>query len=187
MNGQHNRNKLTNLSEALKDYNKQIMEEQTTTDKTKIENVFLFEEGKSLTAIYAVRSAGIDPGTGQEIFITKDGKRTFTWNSADQVVVGDTEPDLRGYFGVNLSYKRWSLNTSFEYSFGGEMYNQTLVDRHREHLDEQLGQPVAYNMDRRALYDRWSEPDRAPSTAASTSRARPTPARASCRKTTTCG
>lgn len=54
VNGQHNRNKLTNLSEALKDYNKQIMEQQTTTDKTKIENVFLFEEGKSLTAIYAV-------------------------------------------------------------------------------------------------------------------------------------
>ncbi len=43
VNGQHNRNKLTNLSEALKDYNKQIMEQQTTTDKTKIENVFLFE------------------------------------------------------------------------------------------------------------------------------------------------
>lgn len=158
VNGQHNRNKLTNLSEALKDYNKQIMEEQTTTDKTKIENVFLFEEGKSLTAIYAVRSAGIDPGTGQEIFITKDGKRTFTWNSADQVVVGDTEPDLRGYFGLNLSYKRWSLNTSFEYSFGGEMYNQTLVDRIENTSMNNSVNRVAYNMDRRALYDRWSEP-----------------------------
>lgn len=158
VNGQHNRNKLTNLSEALKDYNKQIMEEQTTTDKTKIENVFLFEEGKSLTAIYAVRSAGIDPGTGQEIFITKDDKRTFTWNSADQVVVGDTEPDLRGYFGVNLSYKRWSLNTSFEYSFGGEMYNQTLVDRIENTSMNNSVNRVAYNMDRRALYDRWSEP-----------------------------
>jgi len=158
VNGQHNRNKLTNLSEALKDYNKQIMEEQTTTDKTKIENVFLFEEGKSLTAIYAVRSAGIDPGTGQEIFITKDGKRTFTWNSADQVVVGDTEPDLRGYFSVNLSYKRWSLNTSFEYSFGGEMYNQTLVDRIENTSMNNSVNRVAYNMDRRALYDRWSEP-----------------------------
>ena len=158
VNGQHNRNKLTNLSEALKDYNKQIMEQQTTTDKTKIENVFLFEEGKSLTAIYAVPSAGIDPGTGQEIFITKDGKRTFTWNSADQVVVGDTEPDLRGYFGVNLSYKRWSLNTSFEYSFGGEMYNQTLVDRIENTSMNNSVNRVAYNMDRRALYDRWSEP-----------------------------
>lgn len=158
VNGQHNRNKLTNLSEALKDYNKQIMEEQTTTDKTKIENVFLFEEGKSLTAIYAVRSAGIDPGTGQEIFITKDGKRTFTWNSADQVVVGDTEPDLRGYFVVNLSYKRWSLNTSFEYSFGGEMNNETLRDRIENTSMNNSVNRVAYNMDRRALYDRWSEP-----------------------------
>ncbi len=158
VNGQHNRNKLTNLSEALKDYNKQIMEEQTSTTQTKIDNVFLFEEGKSLTAIYAVPSAGIDPGTGQEIFITKDGKRTFTWNSADQVVVGDTEPDLRGYFGLNLSYKRWSLNTSFEYSFGGEMYNQTLVDRIENTSMNASSNQIAYNMDRRALYDRWSQP-----------------------------
>lgn len=161
VNGQHNRNKLTNLSAALKDYNKRIMEAQLEDKSaTKIENVFLFEEGKSLTSIYAVPSAGIDPGTGQEIFITRDGKRTFTWNAADQVVVGDTEPDLRGYFGLNLSYKRWSLNTSFEYSFGGEMYNQTLVDRieNTSMNTTNIHRRIAYNMDRRALYDRWSQP-----------------------------
>lgn len=158
VNGQHNRNKLTNLSEALKDYNKQVMEQQTEASGTKIENVFLFEEGKSLTAIYAVPSAGIDPGTGQEIFITRDGKRTFTWNAADQVVVGDTEPDLRGYFGINLSYRQWSLNTSFEYSFGGEMYNQTLVDRIENTSINSSSNSIAYNMDRRALYDRWTQP-----------------------------
>ncbi len=158
VNGQHNRNKLTNLSEALKEYNQQVMEQQSGTTGTKIENVFLFEEGKSLTAIYAVPSAGIDPGTGQEIFITKDGKRTFTWNPADQVVVGDTEPDLRGYFGVNLSYKQWSLNASFEYSFGGEMYNQTLVDRIENTSINASSNNIAYNMDRRALYDRWTQP-----------------------------
>lgn len=158
VNGQHNRNKLTNLSEALQDYNKQIMESQVNAKGTKIDNVFLFEEGKSLSAIYAVPSAGIDPGTGQEVFITKDGKRTFTWNAADQVVVGDTEPDLRGYFGLNLSYKNWSLNTSFEYSFGGEMYNQTLVDRIENTSMNATNNQIAYNMDRRALYDRWSQP-----------------------------
>ena len=158
VNGQHNRNKLTNLSEALQEYNKQIMESQVNAKGTKIDNVFLFEEGKSLSAIYAVPSAGIDPGTGQEVFITKDGKRTFTWNAADQVVVGDTEPDLRGYFGLNLSYKNWSLNTSFEYSFGGEMYNQTLVDRIENTSMNTSNNQIAYNMDRRALYDRWSQP-----------------------------
>lgn len=158
VNGQHNRNRLTNLSEALKDYNKQVMEQQNASGGTKIDNVFLFEEGRSLTSIYAVPSAGIDPGTGQEIFITRDGKRTFTWNPADQVVVGDTEPDLRGYFGVNLSYRQWSLNASFEYSFGGEMYNQTLVDRIENTSINASSNSVAYNMDRRALYDRWTRP-----------------------------
>ena len=37
-------------------------------------------EGKSSTTLYAVRSAGIDPSDGQEIFITKDGKYTKTYN-----------------------------------------------------------------------------------------------------------
>lgn len=158
VNGQHNRNKLTNLSAALKEYNKTIMDSQTGTKGTKIENVFLFEEGKSLTSIYAVPSDGIDPGTGQEIFVARSGEQTFVWNAADQIVVGDTEADLRGYFGLNLNYKRWSLNTSFEYSFGGELYNQTLVDRIENTSMTASNNTVAYNMDRRALYDRWSQP-----------------------------
>lgn len=158
VNGQHNRNKLTNLSEALKDYNQSVMDNQLNSSGTKIDNVFLFEENKSISSIYAVPSLGIDPGTGQEIFLTKSGERTFDWNPADQVVVGDTEADLRGYFGLNLSYKAWSLNTSFEYSFGGQMYNQTLVNRIENTSINSSSSPMAYNMDRRALYDRWFKP-----------------------------
>ncbi len=158
VNGQHNRNKLTNLSEALKDYNQSVMDNQLNSSGTKIDNVFLFEENKSISSIYAVPSLGIDPGTGQEIFLTKSGERTFDWNPADQVVVGDTEADLRGYFGFNLSYKAWSLNTSFEYSFGGQMYNQTLVNRIENTSINSSSSPMAYNMDRRALYDRWFKP-----------------------------
>ena len=158
VNGQHNKNKLTNLSESLKAYNESIMDNQLNSTGTKIDNVFLFEEGKSISSIYAVPSLGIDPGTGQEIFLTKSGETTFEWNPADQVVVGDTEDDLRGYFGLNLSYKAWSLNTSFGYAFGGQMYNQTLVNRIENTSINSASAPMAYNMDKRALYDRWFMP-----------------------------
>ena len=49
----------------------------------------LYYEGCSMTAIWGVRSLGIDPATGQEMFLTKDGRSTYTWSSADQVVIGD--------------------------------------------------------------------------------------------------
>lgn len=56
--------------------------------------------GASSTALYAVRSAGIDPVNGKEKFIRKDGSSTYTWDANDQVVVGDNNPDAQGSFGI---------------------------------------------------------------------------------------
>lgn len=158
VNGRHNRNKLVKISESLKKYNEDVMNKQSASTGTKIKTVFLFEEGKSLSTIYAVPSLGIDPATGQEIFVKKSGERTFVWDAADQIRVGDTEPTLSGYFGINLNYRRWSLNSSLEYSFGGDLYNQTLIDRIENPSMSTSVNPMAYNMDRRALYERWSKP-----------------------------
>ena len=41
----------------------------------------IYEEGQSLTALKVVPSAGIDPVTGQEIFIKRDGTYTFVYDS----------------------------------------------------------------------------------------------------------
>ena len=48
----------------------------------------LYQEGESKTAIYAVRSAGINPATGEEVFIKKNGAYTLVYDSNDKVVVG---------------------------------------------------------------------------------------------------
>ncbi len=101
-----------------------------------------------MNAIWAVRSLGIDPATGEEIFLTKEGKRTNVWNAADQVVCGDELPDCQGTFGTNVSWKGLSLNLVFRYQFGGQMYNQTLVDL-VENAD------LNYNVDRRVYAGRW--------------------------------
>ena len=88
-----------------------------------------YEEGQSLTSIWAVKSLGIDPTTGKEIYLNRDGTVSDKWDATQEVVVGNTEPKFNGAFGVNLTYREWSLFASFLYEWGGQEYNQTLVDR----------------------------------------------------------
>mgnify|MGYP003049678351 CR=1 FL=1 len=122
------------INEALssmndsKDSDKGLNYDQDTKEKTTKPSV-RYAEGQSMSAIWAVRSLGIDPGTGNELFLTKDGDLTYTWDSDDQVVCGDELPKYTGTFGFNLDWKGFSVNTSFYYRLGGQMYNQTLVDK----------------------------------------------------------
>lgn len=111
-----------------------------------------YYEGASTTAIYAVRSAGIDPANGKEKFIRKDGTSTYTWNADDQVVVGDNSPDVQGSFGINLSFKGIYVNASFMYQWGGQAYNSTLIDKVE---NAEIGNA---NVDKRVLSQRWKQP-----------------------------
>ncbi len=147
LNGAHNSNKITKISDTLRKYNEQIGAEA----ESGAANVFLFKEGESMNTIYAVRSLGIDPGTGKEVFLTKDGHKTYTWNSADQVPVGVNEPILQGYIGANFRHKAWELGATFNYSFGADKYNYTLHEK-IENVDYMV------NNDRRALTERWKQP-----------------------------
>ena len=109
----------------------------------------LYYEGCSMTAIWGVRSLGIDPATGQEMFLTKDGRSTYTWSSADQVVIGDTSPKMSGTLNLNAGYKGFTFSASCSYKFGGDLYNSELVAR-MENINGQS------NLDRR-LFNAWQK------------------------------
>ena len=47
-----------------------------------------FKEGQSTTAIYAVRSLGINPMNGKELFYDLNGNLTYDWSAANKVVCG---------------------------------------------------------------------------------------------------
>lgn len=151
LNGTHNQNRITKISDTLRKYNETINERIENDEKNEYTTVFLFKEGESMNTIYAVKSLGIDPGTGKEIFLNKNGEKTFVWNAEDQVPVGVTEPILQGYFGVNLRYKSWEIGTNLNYSFGADRYNYTLHQR-IENVDYMV------NNDKRALLERWKQP-----------------------------
>lgn len=144
LNGAHNNNKILSISNGLEASNKKANDETSTSPK------LLYKEGQSTTAIYAVRSAGINPATGEEVFINKNGEYTLAYNTDDKVVVGDLNPKLEGSILPSLYYKNWALNVGMRYKFGGQIYNSTR-SANVEHVNPK------YNVDQRALDERWKQ------------------------------
>ncbi|WP_192349625.1 SusC/RagA family TonB-linked outer membrane protein [Algoriphagus sp. Y33] len=140
----HNKNTIKKISESLKKYNDEVDEDQGGAP------LLRFREGESLNTIYAVPSLGIDPENGRELYVKRDGTITYEYDAKDNVPVGDSSPKIDGSFGTNISYKNFYLSVNFYTKLGGDLYNQTLVDR-VENADPR------YNADKRVLSERWQE------------------------------
>ena len=110
-----------------------------------------YREGESTTTLYVVRSLGVDPVTGKEVYLKRDGTKTFVWDANDKVPVGDTSPKISGTVSTSVNWKDFSCSLGFTYKYGGVVYNQTLVDKIEN-------QNVAYNLDKRAGQGRWEKP-----------------------------
>lgn len=147
VNGFTNKNTLKELSNRLKASNDRLNENNTAQTVPNI----LLQEGQSMDAIFVVKSLGVDPATGSEIFLTKDGQRTYEWNAADKVAYGVSIPKWNGNFGTNFNHKGFELGIIFNYQYGGQLYNQTLIDR------VESVNPTE-NVDRRAYDLGWKGP-----------------------------
>lgn len=144
----HEKNKIRKISNAMKAMNEEALKLINNTGGS----VFrMYEEGRSQTALMLVRSAGIDPATGNEIYIKRDGSLTFDYDPNDRVEVGDTYPKFKGYFNSNLTWKGFNLYMNFSYEMGAKQYNSTLAQKVE-------GANPYRNADRRVLYDRWKQP-----------------------------
>ena len=144
-----NDNKLIELSDAMKTYNDNQRAIAAALDR--VVPVNLYQEGQHINTIWAVRSAGIDPIDGFEVYYDKDGNLTKQWKAEDMVACGVKDDKYTGTFGFNGEYKGFGMNVTFRYLGGGERYNQTLVDR-VENVD------IYWNVDKRVATGRWKEP-----------------------------
>lgn len=145
VNAIHNQNEIKEISNSLKKMN------ETNDANNQTRPQLRYVEGQSVNAIWAVRSAGIDPSTGQELYYDKAGNLTYVWNALDKIVVGDDVPKLRGNFGTNITYKGFQFGAYFSYQLGAKQYNQTLAD-----FVENAN--IGNNVDQRVLLDRWQQP-----------------------------
>lgn len=145
----YTKNKIIRLSESMRAYNEKMMKMAEKADQSA--PVLMYQDGLSMNMIWAVPSAGIDPQSGNEIYIKKDGSYTYKYSANDMVAAGDATPKYRGTAGFTAEYNGFGLSATVSYLAGCQMYNSTLVDR-VENAD------ITYNVDRRLLQGRWTTP-----------------------------
>ena len=143
-----NDNKLIELSDAMRTFNEN--QQKAAAELDRVVPVNLYQEGQHINTIWAVRSAGIDPIDGFEVYYDKDGKLTKQWNAENMVACGVKDDKYTGTFGFNGEYKGFGMNVTFRFLGGGERYNQTLVDR-VENVS------IKNNVDKRVALGRWKE------------------------------
>lgn len=152
-----NKNTIVEISQAMRDYNKRVEElfsgynPESSSDSKYAKTYLKYYEGASLTSIYGMKSLGISPTNGKEIYLRRNGDVTDVWSADEWTIIGDTAPKGQGSFGYTLSYKQLSMFASFLYTFGGDAYNNTLVS-YVENADIKND-----NVDKRVLLDRWQK------------------------------
>lgn len=151
-----NTNTIKEIGDALKDYNSSIDDffkgYSTSSSDSRFSQPFTkYEVGNSLSAIYGMKSYGIDPANGKELYVKRDGTVTYDWSSSEQQCLGDYDPKLSGVFGFNVRWRNWTVYTTMSFRCGGQAYNSTLVSIENVDLEK-------YNGDVRVLTDRWIQP-----------------------------
>ena len=146
------KNEIKKISESLKSYNQKI--EEKYQDRANVREakkpLLKYVEGASTTSIYAMRSLGINPQTGDEMFRYKDGSYGTEWLASENVAIGNSEPKMNGTLSSNLFLYGVTLDVYFTYTYGGQQYNQTLQTK-IENAD------IENNVDKRVFTDRWKK------------------------------
>jgi len=117
-------------------------------------NMVRYYDGGSPSDLWSVRSVGIDPATGREIFLNRNNEQTFVYNYQDEVKVGNSDPDLDGIIGTSFMYKGFLASVNIRYRIGGQAFMKTLYDK----VENISLANVPLNQDKRALYERWQKP-----------------------------
>ena len=148
----YNKNEIIKLSDAIKKQNQDFI--SASGNDNNYDPARLLYEGRSMYGIYVVRSLGIDPATGTELFLDKDGNVTKKWSKSDYTYAGVDATygsPYRGNASTMIRWKDFTLNVSFAYQWGGQTYNSTLIDR----VEVSTGTISARNVDKRVFSDRW--------------------------------
>jgi TonB-linked SusC/RagA family outer membrane protein len=148
LSGIYNRNTVKKLSENVLAWNEMQDELYLPRDISRPRVRFL--EGASTKTIWGLKSLGINPASGKEIYLTPDGRMTDEWKAEYQQPIGVEEPDLEGSLGINAGFKGLQLTAYFRYRIGGDVYNQTLIDK-VENAD------VQDNVDIRKFEESWKQ------------------------------
>lgn len=85
----------------------------------------ILQEGQEFKTFYLVRWAGVDPATGDPLFLDADGNVTNEYSSDYAVALEGKSPfpSYYGGFGTNASFKGFDLGVNFTFRGGNYIYN----------------------------------------------------------------
>ena len=99
---------------------------------------------------YLVRFSHIDPESGRNVYLDKNGNPTMEWDPANRVAVGRVLPKAVGGITNTFDIGRWNIGLVLVYSMGSNIYDSS--------SKRQLGVVTDWNM-RTDIFDRWREPE----------------------------
>jgi len=102
--------------------------------------------GEPVSFFYGFNVLGVNPDDGNLIYedVYKDGKI----NDLDRKKIGSPHPDFYGGIGSTLSYRGFSLNFLFSYSYGNEIFNSTRI----------YTETISQSNQTTAILRRWQNP-----------------------------
>ncbi|MCO4291288.1 TonB-dependent receptor [Solitalea sp. MAHUQ-68] len=104
-----NRNKVTNMNGAI------ISGGSRTLSR--------IEEGQPYGIFYGKKYAGVDPENGDALYMNKDGSKTNDYDAADEMILGNPNPDFTGGLGNKFSYHNFDLDIQTQFVSGNDLYN----------------------------------------------------------------
>lgn len=109
-------------------------------------------EGHPVGIGYMMRSAGVDPNTGRELFQRPDGgSSSLSIENLDwRQPVGRPFPIFQGGINNTLSYKGLELSFLFTFSYGNTIFDNEAKFQMND---------IANNNQRRAILNRWQSPE----------------------------
>ncbi|MBO9731935.1 MAG: TonB-dependent receptor [Chitinophaga sp.] len=84
-------------------------------------------EGQPIGVFYMAKFAGVDPQTGDALYLDAAGKTTSDFSKAERMVVGKSNPDWTGGLTNTFSAYGFDLSAFFSFVQGNSIYNRAGV------------------------------------------------------------
>jgi hypothetical protein len=113
------------------------------------DNIVIVKPGLPLGVFYGYISKGVDPETGNLLYLRKDGSLSSTPQLSDRTIIGDPNPKFTYGMTNNLSYAGFNLNIFLQGSYGNDIFNVSRMET--EGMYDAKNQSIA-------VLDRWERP-----------------------------
>lgn len=99
-------------------------------EKERVSGINILREGQEPWTFFLVRSAGVNPENGNEVYLDKNGNETEIYSPDHAVALEGKSPLPKYYggFGTTFSYKNFDLSADFTYKYGNYTYNYMALD-----------------------------------------------------------